>query len=155
MTHFVSQITSIPASLFWPDGTPLVVPVFRFIRIFLQPFDHAELTKCVHFPQSDFQTSTSTSVWLAVNEDGICVLEYLTMQPSHRFAYDSIVTFGGCQDDFMMVVTMPPATVTESERGANRMRHRLSGESCGTLRILFRTKKPEVRRKIGLSNYDL
>ena len=81
------------------------------------------------------------------------MLDYLTMQPSHRFAYDSIVTFGGCQDDFMMVVIMPPATSSESERGADRMRHRLSEESGGTQRILFRTKKPEVRHndKRGIS----
>ena len=83
-------------------------------------------------------------MWLAVNEDGISVLDYLTMQPSHRYAYDSIVTFGGCQDDFMMVVITPLATSTESERGVDGRRLRLSEESSGTQRILFRTKKPEV-----------
>ena len=61
----------------------------------------------IHFFQTDFQTTTSTSVWLAVNEDGISVLDYSTMQPSRRFTYDSIATFGGCQDDFMMVVITP------------------------------------------------
>ena len=114
----------------------------------------APLTQCDLHPQSELQTSTSTSVWLAVNEDGISVLDYSTMQPSHRFAYDSIVTFGGCQEDFMMVViTPPPATPSESERGVDGRRQRLSEESGGTLRILFRTKKPEVihmyRKKRG------
>ena len=102
-------------------------------------FHSLRMNDAIHFFQTDFQTTTSTSVWLAVNEDGISVLDYSTMQPSRRFTYDSIATFGGCQDDFMMVVITP-----ESEEGADGRRLRLSEENSDTQRILFRTKKPEV-----------
>ena len=84
-------------------------------------------------------------MWLAINEDGLSVLDYLTMQPLHRFAYNSIVTFGGCQDDFMMVVMSSPTTIYE--RGIDG---RLSDEGSDTLRMLFRTKKPQVRKCTGL-----
>ncbi|XP_063217815.1 uncharacterized protein CG43867 isoform X3 [Bacillus rossius redtenbacheri] len=42
--------------------------------------------------------------WLAVSEDGVTVLELDSMQPVAKYAYAGVVTFGGCQDDFMLVV---------------------------------------------------
>lgn len=44
-------------------------------------------------------------VWLAVNEDSITVLELATMQQRVRYPYTNVLTFGGCQEDFMLVVT--------------------------------------------------
>uniref|UniRef100_A0A8C0IVV4 Pleckstrin homology, MyTH4 and FERM domain containing H1 n=1 Tax=Chelonoidis abingdonii TaxID=106734 RepID=A0A8C0IVV4_CHEAB len=41
-------------------------------------------------------------VWIAVNEDGISILDYNTML---SYAYPSVLTFGGCRDDFMIVVS--------------------------------------------------
>uniref|UniRef100_A0A8C4YEW6 Pleckstrin homology, MyTH4 and FERM domain containing H1 n=1 Tax=Gopherus evgoodei TaxID=1825980 RepID=A0A8C4YEW6_9SAUR len=41
-------------------------------------------------------------VWIAVNEDGISILDYTTML---SYAYPSVLTFGGCRDDFMIVVS--------------------------------------------------
>nr|XP_061798565.1 pleckstrin homology domain-containing family H member 1-like [Nerophis lumbriciformis] len=41
--------------------------------------------------------------WLAVNEDGLCVLDD-TMRTLASYAYRSVVTFGGCGDDFLLVV---------------------------------------------------
>uniref|UniRef100_A0A4W3JA20 Pleckstrin homology domain containing, family H (with MyTH4 domain) member 1 n=1 Tax=Callorhinchus milii TaxID=7868 RepID=A0A4W3JA20_CALMI len=46
-----------------------------------------------------------TPVWLAVNEDGVSVLECSTMRPVMNYPYSSVLTFGGCRDDFMMVVS--------------------------------------------------
>lgn len=43
-------------------------------------------------------------VWLAVAEDSVTILDLATMNLLVRYAYTSIVTFGGCQDDFMLVV---------------------------------------------------
>uniref|UniRef100_H3C5E6 Pleckstrin homology domain containing, family H (with MyTH4 domain) member 1 n=1 Tax=Tetraodon nigroviridis TaxID=99883 RepID=H3C5E6_TETNG len=45
-----------------------------------------------------------TQVWLAVNEDGLCVLD-LTMNPLVSYPYQGVVTFGGCRDDFMVVTS--------------------------------------------------
>lgn len=44
-------------------------------------------------------------IWLAVNEDSITVLDLATMQQRVRYPYTSVLTFGGCQEDFMLVVT--------------------------------------------------
>ncbi|XP_053568260.1 pleckstrin homology domain-containing family H member 2 [Bombina bombina] len=43
-------------------------------------------------------------VWLAVHEDGISVLEYSTMRLLFTYIHRSLMTFGGCRDDFMLVV---------------------------------------------------
>lgn len=42
--------------------------------------------------------------WLAVAEDALVVLELSSMAQLARYTYSSIMTFGGCQDDFMVVV---------------------------------------------------
>lgn len=46
-------------------------------------------------------------VWLAVAEDSLSVLELASMAPIATHPYSSVVTFGGCQDDFMLVVVAP------------------------------------------------
>ncbi|XP_032882543.1 pleckstrin homology domain-containing family H member 1 [Amblyraja radiata] len=46
-------------------------------------------------------------VWLAVNEDGINILECSTMHLVLNYSYPSIMTFGGYRDDFMIVVSNP------------------------------------------------
>ncbi|XP_029454707.1 pleckstrin homology domain-containing family H member 1 [Rhinatrema bivittatum] len=45
-----------------------------------------------------------TPLWIAVNEDGISILDYSTMHLRESYPYPSVMTFGGCQDDFMLVV---------------------------------------------------
>ncbi|XP_028294442.1 pleckstrin homology domain-containing family H member 1 isoform X2 [Gouania willdenowi] len=47
-----------------------------------------------------------SQVWLAVNEDGLCVLDY-TMHTLLTYSYQSVITFGGCRDDFMVVTGQP------------------------------------------------
>ncbi|KAM4665190.1 pleckstrin homology domain-containing family H member 1 [Discoglossus pictus] len=42
--------------------------------------------------------------WIAVHEDGISILDYSTMQVMAFYHYPSVLTFGGCREDFMMVV---------------------------------------------------
>lgn len=46
-------------------------------------------------------------VWLAVNEDGMNILESSTMHLALSCPYLSIVTFGGYRDDFMIVLSKP------------------------------------------------
>ncbi|XP_054853527.1 pleckstrin homology domain-containing family H member 2 [Eublepharis macularius] len=43
-------------------------------------------------------------IWLAVYEDGISVLEYSSMKLIVTYLYKNLMTFGGYQDDFMLVV---------------------------------------------------
>ena len=51
------------------------------------------------------------------------------MQVSEKYPYPSIVTFGGCQEDFMLVVTSPD---------------RQSTDSITTQKLLFKTSKPKI-----------
>uniref|UniRef100_A0A8D0BSE3 Pleckstrin homology, MyTH4 and FERM domain containing H1 n=1 Tax=Salvator merianae TaxID=96440 RepID=A0A8D0BSE3_SALMN len=46
-----------------------------------------------------------TPFWIAVNEDGISVLEYNTLRLKVTYKYSSVLTFGGYHDDFMVVVS--------------------------------------------------
>ncbi|XP_016949436.1 uncharacterized protein CG43867 isoform X13 [Drosophila biarmipes] len=56
-------------------------------------------------PESNSATATSPVAWLAVAEDALNVLELSTMGSVARYPYSSVMTFGGCQDDFMLVVS--------------------------------------------------
>jgi hypothetical protein len=69
-----------------------------------------------------------SELWLAINEEGVSLLSHLSMQVIERFPYQSIVTFGGCQEDFMLVVSSPTS----------------SGGLPSTERLLFSTSKPRI-----------
>ncbi|XP_060119569.1 pleckstrin homology domain-containing family H member 1-like, partial [Heteronotia binoei] len=43
-------------------------------------------------------------LWIAVNEDGISMLEYSTMHLKLSYAFSSVLTFGGFHDNFMIVI---------------------------------------------------
>lgn len=43
-------------------------------------------------------------VWLAVSEDALHILDLSSMLPLAKYTYSSVMTFGGSQDDFMLVV---------------------------------------------------
>uniref|UniRef100_H9GAG7 Pleckstrin homology, MyTH4 and FERM domain containing H1 n=1 Tax=Anolis carolinensis TaxID=28377 RepID=H9GAG7_ANOCA len=44
-------------------------------------------------------------LWIAVNEDGISILDYNTLHLKLAYSYSSVLTFGGYHDDFMIVVS--------------------------------------------------
>ncbi|XP_077395618.1 pleckstrin homology domain-containing family H member 1 isoform X2 [Festucalex cinctus] len=66
--------------------------------------------------------------WVAVNEDGLCVLDY-AMHTLASYAYQSVVTFGGCCDDFMLVASQ------QKEPGGGKK----SAE-----KLLFAMAKPKI-----------
>ncbi|NXI97312.1 PKHH1 protein, partial [Psophia crepitans] len=68
-------------------------------------------------------------VWIAVNEDGISILEYNTMHLKVSYSYSSVLTFGGCRDDFMIVVS--------------QMKERSSGKNS-TEKLLFTMAIPKI-----------
>ncbi|XP_021004775.1 pleckstrin homology domain-containing family H member 2 isoform X4 [Mus caroli] len=45
------------------------------------------------------------SVWLAVHENGLSILEYTSMKLVVSYMYKGLMTFGGYQEDFMVVVS--------------------------------------------------
>ncbi|KAK2533274.1 Plekhh1 [Columba livia] len=68
-------------------------------------------------------------VWIAVNEDGISILDYNTMHMKVFYSYSSVLTFGGCRDDFMIVVS--------------QMKERSSGKNS-TEKLLFTMAIPKI-----------
>ncbi|XP_035729836.1 uncharacterized protein CG43867-like isoform X2 [Vespa mandarinia] len=53
--------------------------------------------------QAKLKQTDPVTVWIAVNEDSVTLLELQTMAIMCRYNYANIVTFGGCLDDFMLV----------------------------------------------------
>ena len=47
------------------------------------------------------------SVWIAVGESGISLLDFGNLKPIVTYDYSSVITFGGCESDFMLVVVGP------------------------------------------------
>ncbi|XP_055572991.1 pleckstrin homology domain-containing family H member 1 [Falco cherrug] len=68
-------------------------------------------------------------VWIAVNEDGVSILDYNTMHLKVSYSYSSVLTFGGCRDDFMIVVS--------------QMKERSSGKNS-TEKLLFTMPIPKI-----------
>ncbi|KAM9148739.1 pleckstrin homology domain-containing family H member 1 [Pangshura tecta] len=68
-------------------------------------------------------------IWIAVNEDGICILDYNTMHLKLSYAYLSVLTFGGCRDDFMIVVSQ------EKDRSSGKK---------STEKLLFTMAAPKI-----------
>uniref|UniRef100_A0A1A7X1T9 Pleckstrin homology domain containing, family H (With MyTH4 domain) member 1 n=1 Tax=Iconisemion striatum TaxID=60296 RepID=A0A1A7X1T9_9TELE len=76
------------------------------VRIYLTvarkwPLFGAKLFSAKPVPPSPVQQS---QVWLAVSEDGLCVLDG-TMHTLVTYPYQSVITFGGCREDFMVVTS--------------------------------------------------
>ncbi|XP_003962303.1 pleckstrin homology domain-containing family H member 1 [Takifugu rubripes] len=100
------------------------------VRIYLTvarkwPLFGAKLYSAKPVPPSSVE---QTQVWLAVNEDGLCVLDF-TMNTLFTYPYQCVVTFGGCRDDFMVV------TSQQGEPGVGRR---------GVEKLVFAMAKPKI-----------
>ncbi|XP_007438142.1 pleckstrin homology domain-containing family H member 2 [Python bivittatus] len=71
-------------------------------------------------------TLESTLIWLAVSENGINILEYNSMRLIVTYLYKNLVTFGGYQEDFMLVV------------------NNMNTEEKHTEKLLFTFAKPKI-----------
>lgn len=101
-------------------------PTLDCVRIYL--------TCCRKWPyfgaalfQAKPRHSDQAIAWLAVAEDALNVLELSTMAPLARYPYSSVMTFGGCQDDFMLVVGIEDTLAPSSEQ-----------------KLLFAMSKPKI-----------
>ncbi|KAM6171024.1 pleckstrin homology domain-containing family H member 1 [Erethizon dorsatum] len=57
---------------------------------------------------AQLSSKQNTLVWIAVNEDGVSILDHHSMQVHVTYPYSSVTTFGGCRDDFMLVIRSIP-----------------------------------------------
>ncbi|XP_062851074.1 pleckstrin homology domain-containing family H member 2 [Trichomycterus rosablanca] len=92
--------------------------VSECVRIYLTvarkwPFFGAKLFEAE--PRSP-STMQRTRVWIAVHEDGLTVLEFTSIKLLVSFSYKNIVTFGGCHQDFMLVVSQSSGGNTERKK---------------------------------------
>uniref|UniRef100_A0A8C5EXS3 Pleckstrin homology domain-containing family H member 1 n=1 Tax=Gouania willdenowi TaxID=441366 RepID=A0A8C5EXS3_GOUWI len=79
-----------------------------------------------------------SQVWLAVNEDGLCVLDY-TMHTLLTYSYQSVITFGGCRDDFM-VVTGQPKEPGCGKKNVEKLIFAMAKPKVGILRNVYRER---------------
>uniref|UniRef100_A0A674EQQ9 Pleckstrin homology domain containing, family H (with MyTH4 domain) member 1 n=1 Tax=Salmo trutta TaxID=8032 RepID=A0A674EQQ9_SALTR len=101
------------------------------VRIYLTvarkwPLFGAKLFSAKPIPPSSVEQS---QIWLAVNEDGLCVLDY-TMHLLVMYSYQSVITFGGCRDDLMVVVSQ-----TKEQGGGKK----------SVEKLVFAMAKPKVK----------
>ncbi|XP_077437927.1 pleckstrin homology domain-containing family H member 2 [Vanacampus margaritifer] len=88
------------------------------VRIYLTvakkwPFFGAKLFEAESITPSP---DPSTRVWLAVHEDGISVLEHNSIKPLVSHPYKNMMTFGGCKQDFMLVVVQNSSNNTTKDK---------------------------------------
>ncbi|XP_069881590.1 pleckstrin homology domain-containing family H member 2 isoform X1 [Dipodomys merriami] len=55
-------------------------------------------------PLTSSSSLGNTVIWLAINENGLSILEHNSMRLIVSYLYKSLMTFGGYQDDFMIVI---------------------------------------------------
>uniref|UniRef100_A0A671EL24 Pleckstrin homology, MyTH4 and FERM domain containing H2 n=1 Tax=Rhinolophus ferrumequinum TaxID=59479 RepID=A0A671EL24_RHIFE len=79
----------------------------------------------------------STFLWLAVHEDGLSILEYNSMRLVVSYVYKSLMTFGGYQDDFMIVINNTHSKDKPTEK------------------LLFAMAKPKVSRSLFTNFFTL
>ncbi|XP_048061581.1 LOW QUALITY PROTEIN: pleckstrin homology domain-containing family H member 2 [Megalobrama amblycephala] len=59
-------------------------------------------------------------VWLAGHEDGVSILEFNSIRVLASYPYKSIVTFGACGQDFMLVVALSSGTNTSKDKSTEK-----------------------------------
>ena len=99
-----------------------------------------------------------TNRWRNFGIKYFCLTYLISTLLSARYSYDNVVTFGGCQDDFMLVVTSD-STASASAAGTDRIGQEQTGkqqrynnhsdrasseDSLGTTKLLFNAGKPQV-----------
>ncbi|XP_052007697.1 pleckstrin homology domain-containing family H member 2-like [Xyrauchen texanus] len=88
------------------------------IRIYLTvarkwSFFGAKLFEAEHVTSSPQQ---NMSVWMAVHEDGISILEFNSVKVLASHAHKNIVTFGACGQHFMLAVALASSTNTTKDK---------------------------------------
>ena len=72
-----------------------------------------------HPLQKRFSSQQTRSIWLAVKEDGVSLLEPSSMECVASYSYSEVSSFGGHMDDFMLMVTPRQRDGGASQAGAS------------------------------------
>lgn len=87
------------ATLYQAKVNCKITPISPLINRFNETANHYKAS----FLFKQVKQPDPGTVWIAVSEDSVTLLELQTMAVLSRFNYKNIVTFGGCLDDFMLV----------------------------------------------------
>ncbi|XP_053395925.1 pleckstrin homology domain-containing family H member 1-like [Mercenaria mercenaria] len=74
------------------------------VRVYLAVAHKWQFCGAKLFLTRERESTSPDEIWLAIQEEGVAVLEYSTMQPIGIYDYRSVVTFGGWNEDLMVVV---------------------------------------------------
>ncbi|XP_052769794.1 pleckstrin homology domain-containing family H member 1-like isoform X1 [Mya arenaria] len=74
------------------------------VRVYLAVAHKWQFCGAKLFLTRERESMCPDDIWLAIQEDGVAILEYSTMQPVSQYDYRSVVTFGGFNEDMMIVV---------------------------------------------------
>lgn len=106
------------------------------------------LTCCRKWPyfgaglfQAKPRHSDQAMSWLAVSEDALNVLDLSSMAPMARYPYSTVMTFGGCQDDFMLVCS---TTDDAGGVGGGTCIGQGASNSNNEQKLLFAMSKPKI-----------
>lgn len=69
--------------------------------------------------QERFSSQKTRSIWLAVTEDGVSLLEHSSKEPIASYSYSEVSSFGGHMDDFVLMVTPRQRDGGSSQAGAS------------------------------------
>ncbi|XP_044070664.1 pleckstrin homology domain-containing family H member 2 isoform X2 [Siniperca chuatsi] len=109
------------------------------VRIYLTvarkwPFFGAKLFEAESVTPSPEQ---GVCVWLAVHEDGISVLEHNSVKPLVSHTYKNLMTFGGCKQDFMLVVGESISTNTSKDKPTEKHLFAMDASKIRELTLLI------------------
>lgn len=83
-----------------------------------------------------------TRLWIGVSEDSIVLLELDSFNMIHRYSYKNVITFGGCKQDFMLVLSAKSVS-NETDSGSGTTGSSRT-ESMGSERLLFSMTKARI-----------
>ncbi|XP_017546097.1 pleckstrin homology domain-containing family H member 2 isoform X1 [Pygocentrus nattereri] len=76
-------------------------------------------------------------VWLAVHEDGLSALEFTSIKLLASYSHKNIVMFGGCRQDFMLVVSQGSASNTVRDKPTEKLLYAMNPSKIQELTLLM------------------
>ncbi|RWS02986.1 uncharacterized protein B4U79_10459, partial [Dinothrombium tinctorium] len=88
--------------------------------------------------------SSNQKVWLAVNNESVSILDYDSLQLIVQYFFRNIMTFGGCKDNFMLVVSKRHSVEADSGSASGSGSGSQNGGSVRSDRLLFSASKAKI-----------
>ncbi|XP_033635880.1 pleckstrin homology domain-containing family H member 1-like isoform X2 [Asterias rubens] len=90
-------------------------------------------------------------VWLAVQDGGVSMLNYHTLQELAKHTFQSMVTFGGCRDDFMIVLSRSVTKEVLREQGTEKLLFSMTKTKVLEITLLIASYINAIVKQEGLT----